>query len=178
MRSEPVRSEGFTLLEAMVALVIVSLGMLAVNSQLNRYAVAASVIEEKTMASWIATNVITELGLQPTWPEIGEREDEIEFGGREWEYRIAISGTDVENLRRVDVEVMLAAAPDRVVHRVSGLLEPPAPRGFVAPTWFTPGGGEPQLGDPGGRPDVPERESDVEPPRPLGRARGEIGERE
>ena len=49
------RARGFTLLEAMVALVIVALGMMAVNGQLNRYVVAASFVEKKTLASWIAT---------------------------------------------------------------------------------------------------------------------------
>jgi general secretion pathway protein I len=141
MRADNRRAGGFTLLEAMVALVIVSLGMLAVNSQLNRYAVAASVIEEKTLASWIAANIVTELSVEPAWPEIGEREEEIEFAGREWECRIEISETDVENLRRVDVEVSLASDPERTVHRIMGLLEPPAPRGFVPPAWFVPAAG-------------------------------------
>ena len=54
---------GFTLLEAMVALVIVALGMMAVNGQLNRYAVAAKYVEAKTLASWIATNEITALSV-------------------------------------------------------------------------------------------------------------------
>ncbi len=52
-RVELARAGGFTLLEAMVALVIVALGMMAVNGQLNRYVVAASFVEEKTLASWI-----------------------------------------------------------------------------------------------------------------------------
>ena len=55
------RTAGFTLIEVMVALVIVALGMMAVNTQLNRYTVAASYVEEKTLASWIATNKLTEL---------------------------------------------------------------------------------------------------------------------
>ena len=37
---------GFTLLEAMVALIIVALGMMAVNTQLNRYAAAAVYVDD------------------------------------------------------------------------------------------------------------------------------------
>jgi general secretion pathway protein I len=133
---------GFTLLEAMVALVIVALGMLAVNAQLNRYVVTSVFIEEKTLASWIATNKITELSVAGTWPELGDEEEEIEFAARLWRCRTEISETDVENLRRVDVAVSLADAPERVLHEVSGLVEPPAPRGFVPVQWLAPSTGE------------------------------------
>lgn len=129
------RRAGFTLIEVMVALVIVSLGMMAVNTQLNNYAVTSIYIEEKTLASWIATNVVTELGLQQTWPSIGDSEREVEFGGRLWHVRVEVSETEVDNLRRVDVEVGPAERPDQVLHTVSGLVEPPPPPGFAPPRW-------------------------------------------
>lgn len=126
---------GFTLLEVMIALVIVSLGMMAVNTQLNNYVVTSGYIEQKMLASWIGTNVITELSIQQSWPELGDSEREVEFGGRRWHVRIEISETQVENLRRADVEVGPAEDPERVVHTVSGLIEPPPPPGFAPPRW-------------------------------------------
>lgn len=135
---------GFTLLEAMVALVIVALGMMAVNTQLNRYAVAAAYVEQKTLASWIATNKLTELSVAPTWPEVGDYEEDVEFAGQQWRCEIEVAETAVANLHRVDVSVRLMSDPDRVVHKVSGLIEPPAPPGFLPPQWSVPqsGGGE------------------------------------
>ena len=132
---------GFTLLEAMVALVIVALGMMAVNTQLNRYVVAAVYIEEKTLASWIATNKVTEISVATSWPELGDSEEEIDFAGRRWQCEIVVEETPVENLRRVDVSVALADAPERVLHKVSGLVEPPAPGGFVPLRWLGPAAG-------------------------------------
>jgi general secretion pathway protein I len=133
-------SAGFTLLEALVALVIVSLGMMAVNMQLNQYAVTAIYIEQKTLASWIATNVLTELSVQADWPELSDSEDDIEFANRQWHYTVDISETQVPNLRRADVAVSAADTPEQVLHRVSALIEPPAPRGFVPTRWLTLGG--------------------------------------
>lgn len=133
--------KGFTLIEVMVALVIVSLGMMAVKSQLNNYARTAGFMEEKTLASWIGSNVITNLSIQPEWPELGESTEDIDFAGRSWSVEIVVSETEVENLRRVDVSVSHIETPDSSVHRISGLIEPPAPPGFVPVQWFSGGSG-------------------------------------
>jgi general secretion pathway protein I len=131
------RQSGFTLIEAVVALLIVALGMTAVFMQLNQYAATAAYIEEKTLASWIASNRLTELSVQPEWPELGESEDDVEFAGRQWHYVVEVSETAVENLRRVEVSVAKAEDPERVVHKVSALIEPPPPRGFAPLHWGT-----------------------------------------
>jgi general secretion pathway protein I len=129
---------GFTLIEVMVALVIVALGMMAVNSQLNLFVVGAAYIEQKTLASWIATNKVTELSVRDDWPEPGEQEEQTEFAGQLWHVRTEISATPVQNLRRADVHVSLVDAPERVIHTVSGLIEPPPPRGFAPLRWLPP----------------------------------------
>jgi general secretion pathway protein I len=122
----------------MVALVIVALGMMAVNTQLNRYAVAAAYVEQKTLASWIATNKLTELSVAGTWPSVGDYEEDVEFAGQQWRCEIEVAETEVANLHRVDVSVRLLADPEHVVHKVSGLIEPPAPAGFLSPQWSIP----------------------------------------
>lgn len=131
-------SRGFTLVEVMVALVIVAVGMIAVHSQLGRYVASTVFIEEKTLASWIATNKITELSVTPEWPELGEDEEELEFAGRLWNVRTEVSETEVQNLRRIDVYVSFVDQPERVVHQVMGLVEPPPPRGFLPLSWPAP----------------------------------------
>ena len=130
------RSVGFTLLETLVALVIVALGMMAVHIQLNRYAVGAGYVEQKVLASWIASNRVAELSVAPQWPQLGETRDEVDYAQRTWIRRAEISETLVENLRRVDVSVALAEDPERTIHTVSGLLEPPPPPGLPPPNWL------------------------------------------
>jgi hypothetical protein len=36
------------------------------------------------------------------------------------------------------VSVRLLTDPERVVHKVSALIEPPAPAGFLSPQWSAP----------------------------------------
>ncbi len=144
---------GFTLIEVMVALVIVSFGMMAVHTMLNSYAAAAVYTEQKTLASWIATNKLAELSIGPTWPPLGDSDEDVEFAGRQWRREIEVSETPVTNLRRVDVSVRLLDEPERVVHKVSALIEPPAPPGFLPPQWSAPpagGGGGDRGGGSGG----------------------------
>src|SRR5262245_57159085 len=112
-RVELARSHGFTLLEAMVALVIVALGMMAVNGQVNRDVVAASFGEEKTLASWIGTNEITALSVGPTWPPVGTHDEDVEFAQRKWRAHIVVTETDVMNLHRGDVSGSLKDNPAR-----------------------------------------------------------------
>ena len=134
-------SAGFTLLETMIALAIVALGMMAVNGQLNRYVVSAIYIEQKTLASWIASNVLTDLSVRTQWPELGEIEGDVEFAQRQWLWRAEVSETPVENLRRVDVAVFLEDRPEVQIHTMSGFLEPPPPQGFVPLRWLAVGMG-------------------------------------
>ena len=58
------RPDGFTLLEVLVALVIVGLGLMAVFSQLNQTIMTASMLRDRTLAHWVAVDRITELRLE------------------------------------------------------------------------------------------------------------------
>jgi general secretion pathway protein I len=135
------RASGFTLIEAVVALVIVALGMTALYMQLNQYAITATYMEEKALASWIATNRLTELSIEPAWPDVGTEEGDVEFAGRDWHYTVEVSETQVANLRRIDVSVARADDPERIIHEVSSLVEPPPPAGFIPPRWISGPGG-------------------------------------
>jgi general secretion pathway protein I len=137
---------GFTLIEVMVALAVVAIGMMGVHKMLNDYALGAVYMEQKTLASWIATNKLTELSIAPTWPAVGDYEEDVEFAGQDWRCEIVVQETPVTNLHRVDVSVRLLTDPERVVHKVSALIEPPAPQGFQSPQWSAP----PQGGGSGG----------------------------
>jgi prepilin-type N-terminal cleavage/methylation domain-containing protein len=63
------RKRGFTLIEVLAALIIVGLGMLGVIQAVIQAANNGTYLREKTLAHWIAMNLVTErrrLGLQAT----------------------------------------------------------------------------------------------------------------
>ena len=72
-------SRGFTLLEILVALAVASLGILAVSRSAIQAASNASMLNEQTLAHWVAMNRMTEIRLEPQWPDIGRSDGEVEF---------------------------------------------------------------------------------------------------
>lgn len=98
---------GFTLIEVMAALVIVSLGMLAVITAVTQAASNNAYVRDKTVANWVAMNRITEMRLQPQPPSVGETSGEVEMAGTRWRWTAKVSAIP-EILRRIDVGVFPA----------------------------------------------------------------------
>ena len=112
-RPPPARAvRGFTLIEVLAALVIVALGMLGVIEAVTQSARNGAYLREKTLAHWIAMNVITETRLQAEPPAVAESSDEVEFAGERWRWTMVVTQTEVQSLRRMDVAVRPADAPD------------------------------------------------------------------
>jgi len=113
-RSRPprARTRGFTLIEVLAALVIVALGMLGVIQAVTQTARNGTYLREKTLAHWIAMNVITEQRLLATPPEVAETSDQVEFAGQRWRWTMEVTQTQVESLRRMDVAVRFADRPE------------------------------------------------------------------
>ena len=151
-------AHGFTLIEVLVALVIVALGMMGVIQAVIQVANTGTYLRERTLAHWIAMNLITERRLQAEPPEIGTSSDQLEFAGQRWRWRVDVSETAVETMRRFDVRVGFADAPeDATLARATGFYGTAiAPAGSTNVAWdgsTTPGGGKQDGGGNGGNGD-------------------------
>jgi len=99
------RESGFTLLEVLVALAIFALVAASVLTSTSRSLQTASRLEEKTLAMWVADNLIAELQLSRSSVAEGREQGEVEFAGRSWRWQSEIKATSDADLRRVTVWV-------------------------------------------------------------------------
>lgn len=94
-----------TLLEVMLALVILASSGLAVMQAASLALNNQSYLQEKTFAMWIANNQITELKLQKQWPKSNWKSEQVEYAGMTWYWRYQGVATADKNFIALDVEV-------------------------------------------------------------------------
>jgi general secretion pathway protein I len=99
-------ANGFTLIEMVVAVAILAMAMAAILSGMARYADNTAHLRERTVALWIAHNRLTEIELQPTWPDVGRSDGEVQFGGQKWRWEAEVQGTTDDRLRRIDIRIL------------------------------------------------------------------------
>ena len=152
--SQSRRQRGFTLIEVVVALIVVSLGMLAVIETVGGTARNSSYLRDKTVAHWVAMNKLTEVRLLPNAPPVDKSSDEVEMAGRDWRWTMEVKQTPVETIRRIDISVRPSEAPDKSsMASISGFYGTAvAPAGTTIVQWKgSPGGGPGGRGKRGGK---------------------------
>ena len=96
---------GFTLLEVLVALAVIALSMGAIIKATGDYTNNQSYLRDRTVAMWVARNVLVQYRVDKEWPRVGEQKGTQEMVNREWRWLAVTSQTDEAELRRLDVEV-------------------------------------------------------------------------
>jgi general secretion pathway protein I len=105
------KSHGFTLIEVLVALIIVAVGMAAVLAALTSAADTTAYLRDKSFAEWVAMNRISELRLQIQQVSPGKTSGDVEFAGRRWRWEQEVTKLEIEGVNRIDVRVRPADAP-------------------------------------------------------------------
>lgn len=101
------RSRGFTLIEVLVALAIVSFGLAALFSVINQSARASSYLREKAFAQWIALNRITEARLTGQPPADDDMKGELTYAGEDWRWELKTLKTPVKGIVRLEARARL-----------------------------------------------------------------------
>jgi general secretion pathway protein I len=129
------RFAGFTLLEVLIALVVLALSLGAVIHAAGGFTVNQAYLRDRTLAEWVARNQLMTMLLAGDWPSIGQQKGEAELplgaaekGGRAWRWQVQVTQTPEEDLRRLDIDVYPLDADDdaRPVASLSGFIGKPS----------------------------------------------------
>ncbi|HVC02430.1 MAG TPA: type II secretion system minor pseudopilin GspI [Steroidobacteraceae bacterium] len=99
------RARGFTLVEVLVALLIVALGLAALMTTIGSAADTSGYLRDKTIADWIAMDRIVEVRL--SLQSLAESADkgELRYANRDWHYDTRYYNTSIPSMRRIVVRV-------------------------------------------------------------------------
>lgn len=117
------RATGFTLLEVLVALVVVAVAVAALGRAGSLVLDSQAELEQRTWALWVADNALAEVQLEPG-VSTGKRRGSADMGGRSWYWEMLIQPAPGGELLRVDVAVYDAPERDSPVVMHTGFLQP------------------------------------------------------
>lgn len=99
------RRSGFTLLEVLVALVIVGTALGASLRAIGGLTQNSSDLRASMMATWSAENRLTQIRLAKEWPPVGQRKFECAQGDMRFSCEENVFATPNPFFRRVEVSV-------------------------------------------------------------------------
>lgn len=125
---------GFTLLEVLIALMVVAISLVAIAGEMISMLNSANTMRDRTYASWIAHNKVTEMRLANVVPDVSTSSGELDYANREWAWRAVVSETGVDNLFRVDVTISFPGE-DPLMRPITGFIGEPVPPGQSNRSW-------------------------------------------
>lgn len=122
LKGSVTKCRGMTLLEVIVALAVFSIAAVSVTKSLSEQMANMPILEERTLAQWVASNQMVEVRLTDAFPDIGKKEGEVELAGREWFWRQEVVKTTDEKFRMIKVSVSDDNRYQRIVAQVSSYV--------------------------------------------------------
>jgi len=117
-------ASGFTLLEVLVALVIVGTALGASLRAVGSLTQNSAGLRASMMATWSAENRLVQLSLARTYPAIGKQTFECPQGDLKLMCEEAVIATANPRFRRVEVSVYDQANPERRIIKLAQVLSP------------------------------------------------------
>lgn len=123
------RSQGFTLVEVLVAMTIVAVSLLAALRVATQSTNDAGELHARLLAGWVAADRLAEHRARGDWLDVGVRsgtqyQGKVQFGWRE-----EISTTPNAAFRRVDTYVFVPDQPTHSLAHTVGFVVNPAAGG-------------------------------------------------
>ncbi len=118
---------GFTLVEVLVALAIVSIALLAALRAAGQGTSNVDALRARLLAGWVAENLLAEQRARGDWPALGILSGTESEGGIAFTWREEVIATPNVRFRRVDIRVFAAPGEGQALTHLTGfLVDPPA----------------------------------------------------
>lgn len=119
------RKKGFTLVEVLVALAVLTIALAAVMRALSQGIDTSSSLRDRAIAMWVAQNRLVTHQIKKEWPGLDTTEGTSTMGGREWRWREQVLAAPGESdLRQIHIEVR-APNETQALARLIGFLPKP-----------------------------------------------------
>lgn len=113
---------GFTLIEVLVALAVLTIALAAVMRALSQSIDTSASLRDRTVAMWVAQNRLAMHQVTRDFPAADTTEGEAEMAGRAWRWREQVTPAPGEAaMRRIHIEVR-AATGEQPLARLVGFL--------------------------------------------------------
>jgi len=126
MKATAMRARGFTLLEVLVALVIVGTALGAGLRAVGSLTANSDGLRAAMMATWSAENRLVQIRLGREWPEVGKRNFPCPQGELNLICEEQVLTSPNPQLRRIEVSVYDAERPTRRIVKLVQLVLRPA----------------------------------------------------
>ncbi len=125
-------TRGFTLIEVLIALVVLAIGLLALMQGSGNHLKNASQLQDRIVASWVAHNRFNQYQLDTGWVQVGTTSGLEEMLGQTWHWRTLteeLANTDIRPyLRQVTIEVRTSDSQERARATLRGFVGNPTMR--------------------------------------------------
>ncbi|HEV8645560.1 MAG TPA: type II secretion system minor pseudopilin GspI [Burkholderiales bacterium] len=116
---------GFTLVEVLVALAIISIALLAALRVAGGGTSSVGELRARLLAGWVAENLLAEQRARGEWPSLGIQRGTQRQGGIEFAWREEAIATPNVTFRRVDIRVFAAPEEAHALAHLTGFVVNP-----------------------------------------------------
>jgi general secretion pathway protein I len=121
--------KGFTLVEVLVALAIVSIALLSALRAAGQGTNNVGELRARLLAGWVAENILAEHRARADWLPLGIQRGRAREGGLDFSWREEVIATPNVAFRRVDVRVFAAEEETHSLAHLTGfIVNAPGPR--------------------------------------------------
>ena len=102
------KRNGFTLIEILIALVILAVALPAAARATGGAINSARVLTQRMLAQWVAQNRLNQEVVAGSFPSAGVQSGEASQAGQSFTWQQTTSGTENPNFRKVEIKVFAA----------------------------------------------------------------------